>query len=584
MYINHPRDKIEIELEKRKSDTMSFDGIFTHYMIKELQEHIKGGRISKIYQLSNYELIFIVRANHKTQKVLFSIHPIYSRVQLTEEDYTYPQEPPMFCMLLRKHLEGGIIKDITQNGNDRIITFTIEAYNEIGDLVQKEIIIEVMGRHSNLILRDPETNKIIDCLKHIPPFQNQYRTLQPGAEYIFPPSQDKIPLLSATLDDFTKVEGREQLNKALVQTFEGVSPFLANEMLAWAKSYTAIGLYEATKQMIKTFDTELNPTIVETSNKDYYYLIPLKSVSGKEKYFKTLSSMLDRYYYRKDEQERIKQQTQDLEKFIRHELDKQKNKLANLLLDLNQAELADQYRMYGDLLMANSYHITKGRTSVEVENFYFNNEPIWIDLDPTLDAIQNAQKYYQRYQKAKKAIHHLERQIKLTKDEILYFETLHQQIESASLDDALEIRQELEQLGYIKKKKVSKQKRAKKLKYETYNIPGATIYVGKNNLQNDYLTFRLANRGDLWMHAKDMPGSHVIIRAEKLTEDILRTGAMLAAYYSKGKHSSSVPVDYTKVRYVKKIPGTKPGFVTYTNQKTIYIDPDEDFILNLSKN
>lgn len=562
---------------------MSFDGLFIHYLKQELQSQLLNGRINKVYQLSDNELILIIRANGQNHKLLFSIHPVYARVQLTQEDYFYPPEPPMFCMVLRKHIEGGILRAIHQKGNDRILTFVIDAYNEIGDLAQKELIFEAMGRHSNLILREAETNRIIDCMKHIPPFQNQYRTLQPGAQYLFPPQQQKIPILEATLEDFKKFEGLQPLNKALVQSFEGVSPILAEEILKRANSHTAIGLYEATKRLIETLNTNLQPTITKTPQRDYYYLLPLESITGEAIHFSTISALLDRYYYQKNEQERIKQQTQDLEKFIRQELERQKNKLANLLLDLNKAERADEYRIYGDLLMANAYRIEKGRTSVAAQNFYQDDETVWIELDPTKDAIQNAQAYYQKYQKAKKAIHHLKRQIEKTKEEILYFETLQQQIESATLEDALEIRQELEDLGYLKKKKVIRKRKQERPKFEVYQIPGATFYVGKNNIQNDYLTFKWARRDDLWMHVKDMPGSHVIVQADQYTEEVIRTGAMLASFFSKGKDSSSVPVDYTLVRYVKKIPGAKLGFVTYTNQKTIYIDPDEEFIRSLKK-
>lgn len=562
---------------------MAFDGIFTHYIVKELQNRLVSGRINKIYQVSNYELVFVIRANNETQKCLFSIHPLYSRVQITDNSFSYPQEPPMFCMLLRKHLEGGIIRAIEQKDNDRIVRFSIEYLNEIGDHDHKELIIEVMGKHSNIILVNKDTGKIIDCIKHISPFQNSYRTLQPGADYIFPPAGDKIPFIPSTLEDFQGVDyTSKNLSKAIVAHFEGVSPVLANELLERAVSYTPESVYQTKELLVKEFNEALNPTIIYTPNKSYFYLIPLASIEGEAKNFTSLSELLDRFYFMKDEHERIRQQTQDLEKFIKNELEKQKNKLNNLHQDRAEAERADVFRLSGELIVSNAYRIEKGMTSIEVENYYNDNEKLWIDLDPLKTAMENSQSYYQKYQKAKKAIVHIEEQIALTKDEITYFETLYQQIESATLDDALEIRQELEELGYIRKRKVSKRKKQQKLKYETFQVDGAMIYVGKNNLQNEYLTFRLADKEDLWMHAKDMPGSHVIIKANEFSENIMRTGAMLASYYSKGKESSSVPVDYTFIKNVKKIPGAKPGFVTYDHQKTIYIDPSEDFIHSLT--
>jgi predicted ribosome quality control (RQC) complex YloA/Tae2 family protein len=561
---------------------MAFDGVFTHYLVNELQENLLSGRINKIYQVSNYELVFVIRANNKTQKCLLSIHPVYSRCQITESDFIYPQEPPMFCMLLRKHLEGGIIKAITQKDNDRIILFDIEYLNEIGDRDQKQLIIEIMGKHSNIILLNKENNKIIDCIKHISPFQNSYRTLQPGADYIFPPSNDKMNFFNASLTDFEQFNPESpSLTKDLIHYFEGVSPILANEIIKRANTLTPLGLHQAYETLIQEFESNLQPSIIETENKSYYYLIDLLSIEGEQKSFESISAMLDRFYFKKDAHERIRQQTQDLEKFIKNELDKNINKLNHLNHDLTEAEKADELKLSGELILTYSYQIEKGMKDVEVENYY-TNEKIRIQLDPLLTPIENSQKYYAKYQKAKKAIHHIHEQIELTNQEITYFETLYQQIQSANLNDAMEIRMELEDLRYLRKKH-SKQKKRSKLQYETIQLDGAIIYVGKNNLQNDYLTFKHANKDDTWMHVKDMPGSHVIIRCDALTEDIIRTGAQLASYYSKGKQSSSVPVDYTLIRHVKKIPGAKPGFVTYENQKTIYIDPDEDFIHQLTK-
>jgi predicted ribosome quality control (RQC) complex YloA/Tae2 family protein len=561
---------------------MAFDGVFTHYLVNELQANLLSGRINKIYQVSNYELVFVIRANNKTQKCLLSIHPVYSRCQITESDFIYPQEPPMFCMLLRKHLEGGIIKSITQKDNDRIILFDIEYLNEIGDRDQKQLIIEIMGKHSNIILLNKETNKIIDCIKHISPFQNSYRTLQPGADYIFPPSNDKINFFQASITDFEKFKAESPtLTKDFIHYFEGVSPILANELIKRAITITPIGLYNAYQNLIQTLEQNLEPTIIETESKTYYYLINLLSVEGEKKTFDSISSLLDRFYFKKDAHERIRQQTQDLEKFIKNELDKNINKLSHLNHDLIEAEKADELKLYGELIITYSYQIEKGMKQVEVENYY-TNQMIHIQLDPLLTPIENSQKYYAKYQKAKKAIHHIHEQIALTKQEIEYFDTLYQQIQSANLNDALEIRMELEDLRYLRKRK-SKQKKKAKLQYETIQLDGAVIFVGKNNMQNDYLTFKHANKEDTWMHAKDMPGSHVIIRTEELTEEIIRTGAQLASYYSKGKQSSSVPIDYTLIKHVKKIPGAKPGFVTYDHQKTIYIDPDEDFIHKLTQ-
>ncbi|ERJ13414.1 Rqc2 family fibronectin-binding protein [Haloplasma contractile] len=563
---------------------MAIDGVFTHFLVDEIDSSITSGRINKIYQLSNNELIFVIRANRVTQKLLISTHPSYARTHLTNLDYIYPKEPPMFCMLLRKHLEGGIIKSITQKGNDRIIMIEVLHTNEIGDKVIKKVIIEIMGKHSNFILVDNDTNKIIDCIKHISPFLNSYRTLQPGANYIFPPSQDKINPFKATRDDFKRIDHTtNNISRELVKTFEGVSPLLAREIMFNTTYPNYEAIYNSFHDLFDTLKIE--PTMKITEKRDYYYLFDLKSISGESRLFDTLSKLLDRVFYGKDKKDRIKQQTQDLERFIKNELDKNVHKIENLNSDLEHSEKADEFKLSGELLTANAYMIKKGEKKVQLENYYSPSlETIDITLDPRLDPIENAQKYFTKYQKAKNSVKYILEQIELTKQEIRYFETLYAQIASANINDAMEIRQELEDEGYLKRRYRKKKKNAKP-KYETYyDEDGVEILVGKNNIQNEYLTHKVANRNETWMHAKDIPGSHVIVRTtEELSETTIRTAAQLAAFYSKGKQSSSVPIDYTKIKNVKKIAGSKPGFVTYDHQKTIFIDPDEEFILNLSQ-
>lgn len=564
---------------------MAFDGVFTHYLLKELSDNLLSGRINKIYQISNYELIFVIRAKSKTQKLLISIHPVYARLHLTNSDYTNPQDPPMFCMFLRKHLDGGIIVNIHQKENDRIIIFDIEHINEIGDKDTLHLVVEVMGKHSNIILVNNNAKTILDCIKHIPPFQNSVRTLLPGANYTFPPTNDKVNFLKATKEDFLNFNYDDSnLAKQIVKKFEGVSPILAKEIIFNSPYLTLESIYKSYQEIKIKLNQQLNPSIIYTQKKDIFYLIPLNSVDGKTNSYENISKMLDRYYFNKDEKERIKQKTQDLKKYIKNELDKNNNKLENLKTDLLFAKDAVKYKIYGELITANAYSLEKGMNNCNLVNYYEESNPkISIPLNPLLTPIENAQKYFHKYQKGKKAISHIDEQIELTKEEINYFETLLEQMESASLNDALEIRQELEQGRYLKRN-VSKKTKKQKPQYESYLVDDIYILVGKNNLQNDYLTFKVANRFDMWMHVKDMPGSHVIIKSQnELSEKIIRTASQLAAYYSKGRQSSSVPIDYTRVKNVKKIPGAKPGFVTYDNQKTIFIDPDEDFIHSLTK-
>lgn len=558
---------------------MSFDGIFTHYMVKELNEYLLNGRINKIYQVSNYELLFVIRSK-ETYKLLISIDPKYARIHITEMDYETPSEPPMFCMLLRKHLEGGLIETITQIGNDRIIEIRISNLNEIGDRVYKKLMVEIMGKHSNIILVNEETNLIIDAVKRISPFLNSYRTIQPGAEYILPPSQNKVNFFNGTEVDFNRFAAEsDNLSRQLIDYFEGLSPLSSQELLHDA-ILTEAGIYHAYKKFIKRLETEYQPTMIITPKRDYFYVIDLKHIEGERKHYPTLGSLLDRFYFDKENQERIKQQTQDLEKFIKNEYEKNKNKLNNLTTDLELAQQALNFRKIGDLILTYAYSITPGQSIVRVLD-YETNEEVEIELEPNLTPVENANRYYAKYQKAKSAMVHITEQIESTKEEIAYFELLLEQIKNASLTDALEIRQELELLGYLKPQ-VTKIRKAKKPQYEKYLIDGVEILVGKNNIQNEYITHKVASRNDYFVHVKDMPGSHVIIRnVTELTENVLRAAAQLASYYSKARKSSSVPVDYTLVKHVKKVPGSKLGFVTYDRNKTIYIDPDEDFIHKL---
>ncbi|HEY8364271.1 MAG TPA: NFACT RNA binding domain-containing protein [Haloplasmataceae bacterium] len=558
---------------------MAFDGLFTHYILEETKKDILNGKINKIYQISNYELIFMIRSHKKNNQLLISIHPNYARFHLSEENYPTPQEPPMFCMLLRKHLEGGIITDINQKGLDRIIEFTIESFNEMGDKEKKLLIVEIMGKHSNIILVN-ENRRILDAIKRISPFLNSFRTLQPGAYYQYPPADDKVNFLEADKYDFSHFSYDKDLAKQLVNYFEGLSPISAKELI-YETILNEEGLYNSYLKFKNNLNN-IKPTITITEKKEAFYLFPLQHLKGENKYFDSLGEMLDRFYFNKENKERVKQQTADLEQFIKKEYEKNLNKLNHLETDLLMAKDALKYQKYGELIIASLYQLQKGFSQFTTYD-YDTEEEITIELDPHKTPIENAQKYFTKYQKAKKAITHLNEQIKLTKDEIEYFALLLDQIENATINDALEIRQELEEGKYLKPH-ITKQKAKQKPQYETYYIEGATIYVGKNNLQNEYITHKLASKNDYFMHVKDMPGAHVIIKVDKeLTENIIRTAANLAAYYSKGKYSSSVPVDYTLVKYVKKIPKSFAGFVTYSNQKTIYIDPNEDLIHSLVK-
>ena len=565
---------------------MAFDGLMTSSVAKALKEALLAGRINKIYQLSNHEILMQIRAQGKTQKVLFSTHSSYARVQLTKLDYQYPDEPPMFCMFLRKHLEGGIIYNIEQINQDRIIRFTIRHINELGDQMIKFLYIEIMGKHSNLILTDA-THRILDTIKHISPLVNRYRSLQPGATYILPPTQEKQSPANISFELFSQliVEG-ERYDKQLVAKFQGLSPLIAREIIYRSESDTIKSLYESFTKVITEIDEAPKPHLMFAA-KEYFYLLPLYHIEGELIGCETLWEMFDRYYFGKDERDRIKQQFHDIERFIRQEYEKNVKKLEKLNDELVNSEKAEQYKILGELILANIYQIKRGDSIVRVQNFYSENlEELDIKLEPMLSPSDNAQKYFQKYTKAKNAVAYILEQMELTEKEITYFETLIIQMETATLKDAYEIKEELELAGYLRKRQVKKRKSNGKPNIEKYlSTDGLEIFVGKNNLQNDYLTHKFARRHEWWFHAKDMPGSHVLVRSEadELSEATIRSAAQLASYFSKGRLSSSVPIDYTRVRHVKKVPAAHLGFVTYENQKTIYIDPDEAFIMNLTK-
>ena len=522
---------------------MAYDGIMMHQVKKSLIDTIQSGRINKIYQISKYELLFQVRANRKNYQLLISSHPMYARVQLTSLTYPTPEAPNPLTMLFRKLLEGGYIKEIEQIDLDRILKITFACHNELGDAIEYILYIEIMGKHSNIILVG-KNNKIIDCIKHISPSMNTERFLQPGALYQLPPMVEKLnPFTSDFVED-----------SQLTKIYQGMAPILSKEILY------RIDQGEDFKDVIE--------------------LTHLQGITTKYALF----DGLDLHFNEIDQKERIKQQTSNLLKFIQNEYQKNTTKLKKLKATLEDSENSDDYRIKGDLLYASLHLMQKGMTSVEVDNYY-DNTKMKITLDPKLDPKANAQKYYQKYQKAKNSINVLHQQIELTEKEIDYFDSLITAMSQASYYDALEIKEELENEGYLKKKKQRNTIRKKKIpqfqKYLTKD--GIEIDIGKNNLQNDYLTFKYAHRYDMWFHAKDMPGSHVIVKAQDLDEYTIRLAAKIAAYYSKGKNSSSVPVNYTLVKTLKKPAGSKPGKVILDNYKTIYIDPDDEFLKELTQ-
>ncbi|WP_249029686.1 Rqc2 family fibronectin-binding protein [Tannockella kyphosi] len=544
---------------------MANDGIVMHQTIDALKEKIETGRINKIYQISKYELLIHVRSNRENFKLLLSSHPMHARLHLTNMQYPTPEQPNTLTMLFRKYLEGGYIQKIEQVLTDRICHLTFLCHNELGDIVHYHMYIEIMGKHSNIILCN-EDKKIIDCIKRISPSMNTTRFLQPGAMYQYPPMDD------TKLNPYTS---SYQEHNNLTKVYLGFSPLLSKEVLY------RIDQGQYFEDIIKEIKDSRSIYISKVDDKEYFHILPLTHLQVEPTQLSIFDGF-DTFFFAIDQKERIKQQTSNLSRFINNEYQKNVLKLEKLEDTLHISSNREEYRIYGDLLFSYLGMVQKGMWQVEVFNYY-DNTNIMIELDPKLDGKENAKKYYNKYQKAKNSITVLNEQIEKTKIEIEYFDGLISLLNNANYYDALEIKDELESLGYLKKK-TKKAKKPTKPRVETYfTKDNIEILIGKNNLQNDYLTFKSANRYDTWFHAQGMPGSHVVVKGQDLDEYTIRLASTIAAYFSKGKVSSSVPVSYTLVKNLKKPSGAKPGKVIVEAYKTIYIDPDDSWIKELTK-
>ena len=560
---------------------MAFDGLFTFAMANELKK-LKTGRITKIHQPNALEIVLHVRANGENFKLLSSIHPSYARVHLTGHSIDNPSEPPMFCMLLRKHIEGGFIHNIETDPFERVITLNIESKNEIGDQVFRKLTIEIMGRHSNIILIDKENNKIIDSLKHLPPSINSYRTVLPGQPYITPPEQNKTNPLTVSDEEIKQFLTKETTAKEIVENYKGFSPIHAQELLHRLKGEDKVTAFHT---FLDEIVNSANPTYIEADRKIFFSPTKLTHIDGAETTYETLSILLDRAFFARAKRDRVKQQAGDLERWLQNELNKLKLKVKKLQKDLENASKLDKFQLCGELLMANLYSFEKGMKEVSVSNYYSETgEQITIPISERKTPVENAQSYYSKYNKAKNALVMVKDQLEKTEGEIQYFEMLMAQVNQASPADIEEIREELAEQGYLRLRASKKKKKQTKPSPESFvSTTGIAISVGKNNKQNDYLTFKLAKKSEIWLHTKDIPGSHVVIHSNEPDEATLLEAATLSAYFSKARDSSSVPVDYTEIRQVKKPNGSKPGFVIYFEQKTLFVTPNEELVIKLKK-
>ena len=544
---------------------MSFDGFFLHYLTQELRQQILYGRIQKVNQPFERELVLTIRNNRQNYKLLLSAHPVFGRVQVTKAEFQNPQNPNTYTMIMRKYLQGAVIEDLQQIENDRILDLTISNKNEIGDQIKVTLMVEIMGKHSNIILLDKAEGKIIESIKHVGFSQNSYRTILPGSTYVAPPKTDALNPFEAQEGRLFEILQTQDLSpKSLQKLFQGLGRDTAQELASYLQA-------DRLKNFRAFFNQPCQPSLTEKS------FAPV-AFSDSQKDFASLSELMDFYYQDKAERDRVAQQASDLIHRVQNDLEKNKKKLVKQEKELAATEKAESFRQKGELLTTYLNLVPNNKDQVQLDNYY-TGEKLTIALDVSLSPSQNAQKYFKKYQKLKEAVKHLNGLIEETKQTIAYLESVETALSQASLDEIAEIREELVETGFIRRRKQDKRQKRKKPEQYLASDGKTIIMVGRNNLQNEELTFKMAKKGELWFHAKDIPGSHVIIKDNLEPSDQVKTDAAeLAAYYSKARLSNLVQVDMIDNKKLHKPSGAKPGFVTYTGQKTLRVTPYEEKI------
>ena len=588
---------------------MALDGLVIHSLAHELTTKLVGGKIDRVHQPENDELVLYIRNNKENFKLVLSSSASNPRIYIAN-DYKKenPIKAPMFCMLFRKYIQGGIITEISQINFERIIKISVESFDELKEKTTKDIYIEIMGRHSNIIL--VQNSKIIDSIKRIPPSVSRVRQLLPNMTYELPPAQDKInPIKGTSIKSFINIlrEFDGPIYKGIYSKFLGISPSVAKEICHRANLNPNDNGNDKTRDELSVLyrifsdlftnikKDEYNPCIVIDENVDKvidFSCINLSYLDG-HKFIKndSISQIIEDYYKTKDFKERVHQRTADLRKSISIKLERLYHKQKKIEKELRDADNADEFKVKGELLTSYIYMIQKGMESVEVANFYdANYSNIRIALNKNLTPSENAQKYFKKYNKLKTAKIELTSQIAICNEEIEYLENIMLGIENCeNLEELDDIKDELIKLGYAKapfRYKAKKDIDPTTKPNQFTSSDGFTILVGKNNKQNDYLTLRIADPEDLWMHTKNIPGSHVIIKCagKEVPDNTLLEAATLAAYFSKARLSSQVPVDYTMKKHVKKPSGSKPGMVIYETNSTIYVTPTEELVVKLKNN
>ncbi|QIB69021.1 fibronectin/fibrinogen-binding protein [Aminipila butyrica] len=574
---------------------MAFDGIAIRTIAQELNSKLSGSKLEKIYQPENDELVLHIHSKAGNVKLYLSCNSSNARLHLITEAVPNPPAPLSFCMLLRKHIQGGRITGVFQKDCERIVEIPFETINELGFNVSKKLIIEIMGKHSNIILVDLESGKIIDSIKRISIDVNRIRQILPGKLYEYPPAQDKIPFDLITLEQIQLLCRctPNKLAKSLLNGIQGLSPIMAEQLTLGLEvssqvpygeeesRQTAQLVYENLLNLRQALEADnLRPQVY--LNRDGlpvdFHAVPIHSLEEAylTKAFPELSPAAEFFYSHRSSSNRIRQKSSDLEKAVKNHLDKLYLKKQRLSEDLLKAENSEEYRLYGELLTANLHLFHTGDSQVTLTNYYDGNL-ITIPLDKKLAPAKNAQHYFKKYGKAKTAVKEKAIQLEDATVEIGYLESLSVFVESVnSVEEIEELRSELVEAGYLRKRKTYGKPVKSKPAPRTYTTSdGFRVLVGRNNKENDHLTFKLASAKDLWFHTKDIPGSHAVLFTEgrPASETAIFEAAAIAASHSKGKDSENVPVDYVPVKYVKKPAGAKPGMVIFTNNRTVYVHP-----------
>ena len=573
---------------------MALDGTFLFTVKKEL-DFLVGGRVDKITQPSREEIVLSLRAGGGDVKLLMSSAASSARVNITKCEIENPKAPPMFCMLMRKHLSGGRLIEIRQDGLERILYFDFEAVNELGDMVKVTVAAEIMGRCSNIIIIGAD-GRIIDSIKRVDSEMSRERMVLPGMLYTLPPRDNRLDFRRASRDEIKNALdkiGECELAKGLVRIFEGISPVVAREWIFYAAKGLSPAKSELDEDMLDRLCFALKRTAEEIQNNKCEFTV-LKEKNGMLKDFsfmriaqygtlmntKTIGSAcetLDYFYSERDGVSRMKQRSLDLYTLLLNASDRISRRIAAQKCEYADTENRGTFKLMGDLISANLYRVEKGMTEIKVENFYEEGCPeTTVKLDARLTPPQNMQKFYSEYRKADTARRLLAEQISKGEDELAYIDSVFDALtRTKSEDEVNELRAELAGQGYLRSAKLRGKPPKSSPPLEFIAEDGTVILVGRNNVQNDKLTTKIAEKTDLWLHTKNIPGSHVIIRTNggEAADETILYAARLAAFHSKAKESSQVPVDYVAVKYVKKPAGSKPGKVIFTNNRTVYVTP-----------